>query len=283
MKKYAVLTAITFSIMAGLLSVFALAEAFLPNVSIVALRKMPYTDTVTVNGTLETVKKKEVLLDFPIVPSEVMAQVGKVVKVGDVLAKIDINATKNAIAKLAHQYLDLVPAELKSALENFDLEGVLKQDSFPTEIVSTVSGTVTSLALTEGTLSFPRSAVATVETTNALRGRFFVSENDAEKIREGKKVLFTANATEDTLFSATIIAVAPAAYQRFSGLSYDTVVDVVAKMDASYSALKSGYTIKGKVPISEEREVSMLPYEAIQQDENGTEYVYIYQNGNAVR
>ena len=269
--------------MVGLLLLPALADTVVPQVQTIKMQKMSYTETVTVTGIIEEQKKREILLDFPVVPEQVMVQVGEKVQTGDVLATIDINATKNAVAKLASQYMDMIPAELQAAIQNFDLEGLLDSGAFPTEIVSTASGTVTNLSLIEGTFSFPKSTAAVISTTDKLRGRFYASEIDAAKMKEGTEVLFAANAVEDGLFSGTIISVAPTAYQRFSGLNYDTVVDVVANIEYSYGLLKSGYTIKGKIPVGETREVHLLPYEAIQQDENGKEYVYVYESGYARR
>ena len=283
MKKYAVLFTITGLVTAGLLSLPVLEDALIPQVQTIQMQQMPYTETVTVSGTVEEEKKKEISLDFPIVPEQVMVQVGEKVKAGDVLATIDVNATKNAVAKLASQYIDAIPQELRTAIENFDLEQLLVSGTFPTEIVSTASGTVTNLSLTEGNLSLPKSTAAVVATTDKLRGRFYVSEKDAAKIKEGSEVLFTASAVDNGIFTGSVLSVAPTAYQRFSGLSYDTVVDVAVNIDNTYGLLKSGYTIKGKVPVGETRTVSLLPYEAIQQDENGTEFVYIYDDGRAKR
>lgn len=283
MKKYAVLITITGLATAGLLSLPVLADALVPQVRTVQMQQMPYTETVTVSGTVEEEKKKEISLDLPIVPEQVMVQVGEEVEAGDVLATIDINATKNAIAKLASQYIDLIPQELQAAIENFDLEKLLSSGAFPTEIVSTASGTVTNLSLTEGNLALPKSTAAVVATTDKLRARFYVSEKDAAKIKEGSEVLFTASAVDNGIFAGSVLSVAPAAYQRFSGLNYETVVDVAVNIDNTYGLLKSGYTIKGNIPVGETREVNLLPYESIQQDENGTEYVYAYEKGRAKR
>ena len=283
MKKYAVLITITGLATAGLLSLPVLADALVPQVRTVQMQQMPYTETVTVSGTVEEEKKKEISLDLPIVPEQVMVQVGEEVEAGDVLATIDINATKNAIAKLASQYIDLIPQELQAAIENFDLEKLLSSRAFPTEIVSTASGTVTNLSLTEGNLALPKSTAAVVATTDKLRARFYVSEKDAAKIKEGSEVLFTASAVDNGIFAGSVLSVAPAAYQRFSGLNYETVVDVAVNIDNTYGLLKSGYTIKGNIPVGETREVNLLPYESIQQDESGTEYVYVYEEGRAKR
>lgn len=76
MKKYAVLITITGLVTAGLLSLPVLADAVVPQVQTVKMQQMPYTETVTVSGTVEEQKKKEISLDLPIVPEQVMVGVG---------------------------------------------------------------------------------------------------------------------------------------------------------------------------------------------------------------
>lgn len=61
---------------------------------------MPYTETVTVSGTVEEEKKKEISLDLPIVPEQVMVQVGEKVEAGDVLATIDVKPPKTLLPNL---------------------------------------------------------------------------------------------------------------------------------------------------------------------------------------
>lgn len=281
MKKYILLFSVTGLLVSGMLLLSALLPTTIPKVKAVKMQKIPYIKTITVNGVLEEQKKKDIVTDLPIVPKTVDVEVGEKIKAGDVIATVDINATKDAIARLASNYTDVIPQEILTAIENFDFEKILSSGIFPTEIVSTASGTVTSVSLSEGNITLPKTTAAVVSTTDKLRIRFFASEEDVEKIKEGSEVLFTANALRHSIFSCTVSNVAPTAYQRLSGLSYDTVVDVVADVNKNYAKLKSGYSVKGEIPIEPQREMTVLPYEAIFQDNDGNEYVYVYENKKA--
>ena len=278
MKKYIALFLLTIILISGM--IMSPEDV---KVGIVYPQKMNFTETVTVTGILEEQKKRDITVDFPVVPKEVMVEVGERVEAGDVLATIDINATKDALLKLASSYSDVIPDEMLKLLKNLDLEEILKSGVFPEKIVSTASGVVTSVAMTSGNVTLPKTTAAVVSSTDKLRARFYASENDIEKIATGTEVLFTANALRDKVFSCTVTDVSPTAYQRLSGMNYSTVIDVVANIDKNYKGLRAGYTVKGEIPVSKEREVMLLPYEAVFKDENGEAYLFIYNEGKAYK
>ena len=67
------------------------------------------------------------------------------------------------------------------------------------------------------------------------------------------------------------------------GTHEETVVDVCASIDNLDEEVKAGYTINAKIVVEKEKEINVVPYEAVMQDENETEYVYVFANGMAVR
>ncbi len=278
MKKYILIFSLT-----GILMTSMILPHKETMVEVINPEKMNFTETVTVTGILEEQKKRDIAVDFPIVPKEVMVEVGEKVNIGDILATVDINATKDAVLTLASNYSDIIPKDITDLVKNLDLDSLLSSGLFPTEVVSTASGVVTSMTMTSGNMTLPKTTAAVVSSTDKLRARFFVSENDVEKITEGTEVLFTANALRDKVFSCTVTDVSPTAYQRLSGLNYNTVIDVVANIDKNYKGLRSGYTVKGKIPVSEEREVMVLPFETVFREETGEEYVFVYDAGKAVK
>ncbi len=276
MKKYILIFSLAGILMSGM--ILSPDETV---VEVVSPKTMEFTETITVTGVLEEQKKRDITVDFPIVPEEVMVDVGERVDVGDILATVDINATKDAVLKLASNYSDIIPKDILSLVKNLDLEGLLDLGIFPTEVVSTASGVVTSVAMTSGNMTLPKTTAAVVSSTDKLRARFFVSENEVEKIKEGAEVIFTSQSVRDRVFSANVTDIAPTAYQRLSGMNYSTVIDVVANIDKNYKGLRAGCNIKGKIPVSEEREVTVLPYETVFKNEKGEEYVFVYKYGKA--
>lgn len=288
MKKYLVLAAVTLALLVGVLLVPWAAEAALPEVELVSLMEYPYAETLTVTGTVEPVRKKELTLRYPIVPDQVLAEVGDAVSYGDVLATVDVEATKRAVVAYAARYADALPANLlpeglQTALNAVEAEALFESLDLPTKVVATATGTLTALALNEGELFLPQSAAAEIATLHPLRLRLNVAEGDVNRVRIGQRLLFTASAVEGGTFAAAVTRVLPTAYQKLNGLSFETVVDVLATVEEDFDVLRPGYSVRAEIPWGQEETLRLLPYEAILQDADGVEYVYVYREGKVQR
>ncbi len=288
MKKYLVLAAVTLVLTAGVFLIPWAAEAALPEVELVTLLEYPYAETLTVTGTVEPVRKKELTLRYPVVPDRVLAEVGDAVSYGDVLATVDMEATKQALAACAAQYADGLPVNwlpggLQTVLGAVEAEALFQGLDLPTTIVATATGTLTALTLREGELFLPQSAAAEISTLHPLRLRLSVAEGDINRLRLGQRLLFTASAVEGGTFSAAVTRILPTARQRFSGLSQETVVDVLASVEEDFNVLRPGYSVRAEIALGEETTLRLLPYEAILQDAEGVEYVYVYREGRVQR
>ena len=93
----------------------------------------------------------------------------------------------------------------------------------------------------------------------------------------------TGSAFPGTVYTGTIGQIANSARRQYSGTTQETVVDVTVNLDAPDEGIKAGYSVKAKVVTSEERTVKVLSYEAVAQDADGTEYVYVFRDGVARR
>ena len=288
MKKYIILLAVTVGIIGGMLIFPEVAEAKVPEVQVVTMQDLPYTETLTVSGTVEEIRKKELTLQYPVVPGEILAEVGDTVTYGDVLATVDTEATKQAILSYAAQYSDslpedLIPDQLQTVLAAVDGDQVFEALELPTEILAPASGTITSLSLHQGELFLPQTAAATISYMDSLQLRLSVPEKDISLISPGQQILFTATAIEGGTFAATVRRISPTAYQQLNGLSYETVVDVLATVEDDFDVLRPGYSVRAEIAYGEEEILHLFPYEAVLQDAAGQEYVYVYREGKAWR
>ncbi len=288
MKKYINLAAVVLSVIGGVLLLPAAAEVRKPEVEVITMKEYPYTETLTVNGTVEELRKKEVILRYPVVPDQILVEVGDTVSYGDVIATVDTEATKRAVLSYAAEYADalpggLFPDGLQTVLAAVDADELFETLELPAKILSPASGTLTSLSLTEGELFLPQSAAAAVSVLHPLQLRLAVSENDIGRILPGQHILFTTSAVEGGAFAATVKRIFPTAYQKLSGLAYETVVDVTATVADDFDVLRPGYSVRAKIACGEEETLRLLPYEAILQDAAGTEYVYVYKDGSVQR
>lgn len=110
-----------------------------------------------------------------------------------------------------------------------------------------------------------------------------VSEADISDIEIGQRAQLSGAAFPDGAYSGSVSAIADTAYTLQSAGTPEIVVDVTVTVEeGDVSQLRPGYSVTAQLETGEEREVIMLPYSVICQDDAG-EYVYVLQNGAAVR
>ena len=54
-------------------------------------------------------------------------------------------------------------------------------------------------------------------------------------------------------------------------------------MSSQADELRPGYSVSAQIQKKDQRAVWTVPYESVAQDDDGQEYVYVYEDGRAVR
>lgn len=109
-----------------------------------------------------------------------------------------------------------------------------------------------------------------------------VSENYISKIKVGQSAVITGNGFEGE-YSGTVEEIASEAKKEYVGTTEDTVVEVKIRFNDADENIRPGYSAKVKIFTSEPKKIKVVPYEAVMQDENNNEYVYVFNNGIAVK
>ena len=109
-----------------------------------------------------------------------------------------------------------------------------------------------------------------------------ISELDIAKIEIGQKARITLAAYPGEIFSGTVTDIARTARDQYNGAVLETVVDITVTPDAPDERIRSGLSADVEIELSDPREICVVPYAAIGQDDAG-EYVYVYENGRSVR
>lgn len=110
-----------------------------------------------------------------------------------------------------------------------------------------------------------------------------VNEADISEVEIGQRAELSGAALPDGVYSGRVNAIADTAYTLQSAGTPEIVVDVTVTVEeGDVSLLRSGYSVTAQLVTGEQREVIMLPYSVICQDDEG-EYVYVLDNGSAVR
>ncbi len=118
--------------------------------------------------------------------------------------------------------------------------------------------------------------------TDAMLVTVLVSESKISSVKEGQKAEITGDGFENKSYTAYVSSIGKTAKKVTVGSSKIVVVDVVLEIENPDDALKSGFTAKVKLFTDDARNVTVLPYSAVMQDDVG-EYVYLYSNGKAIR
>lgn len=282
MKKVTTLLLLTLPVILLALSLPNLAEKALPQAEVIRMATDTYSETISATGKIEEVVKSEIGCKFPIVPKEVYAEVGDQVEIGEVLATVDLEKTKQGILSMGmmKEYLSEDVVTVLSGL-NLDLEVLLSQ--IPTEIVADSSGTLSSFEMVKGVLSYPGDVLAVISNLDGIQAKLSVPEEYAEKLAVNQPVELKASAIKGKKYTGVVKTVFPTAHDTLVGTSSQTVVNLYVKLDSQETELKAGYSVTGKIDVGGKHRVATLPYEAVNQDDDGQEFVYCYQSGKAVR
>lgn len=110
-----------------------------------------------------------------------------------------------------------------------------------------------------------------------------VSEDDISKVKIGQSVVISGKGFGDSEYTGTVDVISDIARKLQQSATGKTVVDVVITIENADEMIRKGNTAEVKIMISEQRQISVVAYKAVKQDEDGTEYVYVFCDGVAVR
>lgn len=279
-KKVISILIVTLMVSAALYTPKYFEKSVIP-VQITKVATTTFTNDIFVSGVVEELSKKDVIVQLPLVPSKVYYGIGDKVKLNDVLADVDVEATTAALFDLTDA-TNLIPQEYVAAIAGLNIDDTMINTYVPKQIVAPADGVVTAISLVSGGICTPNSSVVTISNQDEIRLKMSVSENDIDGVQKGDTVVFKASATGEQKYVGNVDLIFPTANKTIVGTSQATVVNLYVKLSDYYQALKPGYTVSGVVKSPVARNVYILPYECIMQDADNAEFVYLI-NGNKVQ
>lgn len=268
-------------------------------------REQVYQKTISAIGKFQDNYYREIYIESPIIADQVNVSVGDRVNKGDVIASIDTELTKNVLqssvsvkmqsvgqnwdeekmGKVAQAYglSDKMLSELLgndsgvSAVNDYDKQVV------PLKIYAPISGVVTAMNLSDHVLTQSNKPIAAIAENTTMKVLLEVSENDIQYVEEGSIVNITTEAAINHNYTGKITKIYPSTEQTEYGDTQETVVKVEVLIDNPDGNVKSGFSAKGKICVEEAKTIVTIPYEAILQDEQNQEYVYVWKDGRAAR
>lgn len=264
---------------AGFIGAAGLAAAFVPKAvessapaaETLRAEVREYTETVSGSGAFTYLGQREITSALPLVIEKFSVKTGDEVAIGDEIATVDRKSSAALIESLGQVRMLAIPAS--------NLETAVAM--IPEKITSDCAGTVIStapcgLAIQSG------SSVASVTQSGELSVVAAVSELDIAKVSVGQKARITLAAYPEETFSGTVTDIAQTARNQYNGAVLETVVDVTVTPDVPDERLMSGLSADVRLSLNEPREICVVPYAAIAQDNDG-EYVYVYEDGSSAR
>lgn len=273
MKKITAIIVLTIFIGVGLFSFPKIVENILPKTSVAEIKNVLYTESVIAIGEVQQNNPNTIITDKPLVISKIMVNNGDKIEVGQEVAKVDKTATVKQIIEQS-QY---------SALTNTvgGYEEVLA--SIPENIISNCSGIIESINIKENILIPAGEIVCTLGKAEELIVNSLISENYISKVSVGQEVIISGNGFADKEYIGIVEEISSIATKQYIGSSQDTVVGVKIRFLNSDESIRPGYSAKVEILTSAEKNIPVVPYEAVMEDEEEKEFVYVFNNGIAVR
>jgi len=139
-------------------------------------------------------------------------------------------------------------------------------------------------AIDDGTngISKAGSVLAEVIDFHSIQAKVQVNEANIKYLKSGQKVRLTGDGFYG-VYSGTVETIYPVAKSTTTASGTQNMVDVLVHINKPDKELLPGLSVNASIQVSKEKGIVKLPYDAVLQDDDGTEYVFVIRNGKAVR
>lgn len=319
MKKRILIALLATAMVAGYAAMPRMVESTIPTAYYITPNFQTYENVISCTGTILSEEVRQICLQSPLVAEEVYVSVGDTVREGDPLLRVDAEKTSGMglslsliqdisddidtqgatgidWAALASSYG--LNAATSSGMDAGALEGLLADsglitsadsgtmvtdDTVEGEILSPIAGVITSVDIQSEIPVGVGKAIVTIADNERYKALVSVREEDISRVQVGDAAKVRGVGFSGLMYTGAVIKIYPTARKSFTGTSSETVVDVEIALDAPDKRLKPGFSAKVEIVGGSGYSLITVPYEAIRQDENNNEYVYLYENGKLVK
>ncbi|MCI8554669.1 MAG: HlyD family efflux transporter periplasmic adaptor subunit [Clostridiales bacterium] len=270
MKKYGVLYTLTLLIIAGILLAGNAVKTSVPLVEYRLIETCEVEDTILCTGRMESADSEKVFVSVPCIAGEVYVSAGEAVEAGQPLFSLDIGATRQALAASGGSLSSMGLTD--QALEKME-----------SEVKAPAAGIVTTLNVVQGELTDTENACAVISSSESLQVAIAISEKSLKKASVGQTVRVSGMAFDKESYQGVLSYIAPSARQQLSGSTMETVVDAVVTLEELDESIRPGLSARARIVTGSKPAALVAPYEDVLQDEEGNEYVFLCQEGKAVK
>lgn len=227
-------------------------------------------------GKFESAKQAEIAAEAAYQQAETMVTTKEQTYEKLLRAKEDV--VRNQDATLATRNDSLTSSRLNADTSTrTDRQRVedLEQQLEDCTLLSPVSGVITQIRLQEGD-TYTGGALFTIEDVSAFEVSAEIDEYDIGRIREGQKVVIKTNGTGEEELEGKVLHVAPRATVG-TGVGSSVTYTVKISVDTPNSLLKMDMTAKLSIIVNQKNNILTVPYEAVQEAEDGSFFVEVVQ------
>lgn len=161
--------------------------------------------------------------------------------------------------------------------------GQLDKERVQSVLVAPIDGTVIALAADNGQYLNKGSEIFTLANLDRLLIQADINESDVSKLKLGQSAVIEGSTLGKQKLDAKVSRIAPIATttQGTSGQSEKTRVKVTLTPSGDLSALKPGYHVDINLTVEKIENALQVPIEAVQQNPDGSTYVWVAANGVA--
>ncbi len=224
-------------------------------------------ETVSCTGKVEDSAHQEVLVDETCVIGEVLVESGAMVTEGEPLFRVDREATLKVLAQ------NDASLAVKNAMT----------DTAPTVILSPSSGRVSGLQYEVGDTVDKNSVCAVIEQTEPVQIRLSIPERSIRRVAVGQPVLISGVGFQQDSYRGVIREISSTAKEKLNGAVTETTVEAVVSLAEGEAdeSLRVGLSAKAAITVSGEPAGFVIPYDAVLEDEQNREYVYVLSGNTA--
>ena len=230
------------------------------------LKETVYQEKLSVNGVIESDENIPICLSFPVYIKESYVYENSYVNKGQLMFVLDVDKMKNAVKNNSFTTLNTYNTQLTNE----------EIPEISPEIYACDSGIVRNIS--DQSIILPDEPLCIIEKSDKLNLKITLNQQDYSKISVGDTVVFSPAIAPSRKYNGIISDKTAVIRNETSLAGNKTVVDVFASIDEIDEYINNGLQCTGTVTSPNQRIIFTLPYEYINQDENG-EYVNIYNSG----
>ena len=246
-------------------------------------QSIPQTETYT--GTVESDVKNNISPNTPLRIEKIYADVGDVVRKGQVLVQLDASNLRQLKFQIDNLQLEFnrtsalyeAGGASKTEYDNAKLQLDLLQTQYRqlaqnTHLVAPISGVVTARNYDDGDM-YSAQPVLTIEQTNPVKLIINVSETRYKEMSKGMSVDITLDAYDDEVFTGKVTTV----YPTVDATTHTFPVEITINNQAQ--KVRPGMFARVTVNYGDQQHVVVPDAAVVKQIGAGDRYVYVYKDG----